>query len=215
MVWPSGLARATYSVAMLPMAPGLFSTITVRLSSGRIFSANYRTSTSAPLPAGNAQMKCTSWVGYCCARTAAGHSPNASTARAANRLAMCLIAFRLQPKSPLRLEPCNPHVFFPILNILEEPRLAFVGRAAPRVATVTCQKRWGFIVRQDLVEPPVDLIDDRAWGSGRDHGGKPSHQVHRVAEFGHARQIGRGRKSSRGGNREDAQASLARLRQRE
>jgi hypothetical protein len=33
------LARATYSVAMLPPAPDLFSTITVRPTIGRSFSA--------------------------------------------------------------------------------------------------------------------------------------------------------------------------------
>ena len=63
MVWPSGLARATYSVAILPPAPALFSTITVRFTIGRSFSAKWRTSTSAPLPGGNAQMRRMSWLG--------------------------------------------------------------------------------------------------------------------------------------------------------
>jgi hypothetical protein len=57
------LERATYSVAMLPSAPGLFWTTIVRFISGRILSAKYRTMMSAPLPAANPQMKFTSCDG--------------------------------------------------------------------------------------------------------------------------------------------------------
>jgi hypothetical protein len=42
---------------MLPLAPARFSTMIGWLISGRIFSAMKRTITSAPLPAGIAQMK--------------------------------------------------------------------------------------------------------------------------------------------------------------
>ncbi len=63
MVCPSGLERATNSVAMLPIAPGLFWTMMVRFISGRSLSAKYRTMMSAPLPAANPQMNCTSCEG--------------------------------------------------------------------------------------------------------------------------------------------------------
>jgi hypothetical protein len=57
------LERAVYTAAMLPAAPTLFSTMMVRLANGRTFSPKYRTSTSAPLPAGKPQMKRISWLG--------------------------------------------------------------------------------------------------------------------------------------------------------
>src|ERR1700742_2658131 len=59
MVYPSGRARATYSAAMLPFAPVLFSTMIGFGTMGRICSTKNRTHTSAPLPAGNAQ---TTWI---------------------------------------------------------------------------------------------------------------------------------------------------------
>src|SRR6218665_817434 len=51
MVCPSGAARATYSAAMAPLAPALFSTITVRPSSADIFCATTRAMPSLPPPA--------------------------------------------------------------------------------------------------------------------------------------------------------------------
>src|SRR3972149_4799511 len=78
MVYPSGFAFATYSVAILPPAPALFSTMTVRFTIGRSFSAKYRTNTSAPLPGGKAQTKRKSWLGYSWARTVPGITPNAA-----------------------------------------------------------------------------------------------------------------------------------------
>ena len=66
-----------YSAAMLPPAPGLLSTMTVRLTRGRSFSAKYRTITSAPLPAGNAQIRRMSWLGYSCARIPVGTTESA------------------------------------------------------------------------------------------------------------------------------------------
>ena len=59
---PLALARFG-TAAMLPAAPTLFSTMMVRLANGRTFSPKYRTSTSAPLPAGKPQMKRISWLG--------------------------------------------------------------------------------------------------------------------------------------------------------
>src|SRR5262245_11469125 len=70
---------------MLPAAPTLFSTMMVRLANGRTFSPKYRTSTSAPLPAGKPQMKRISWLGYSCARTVPCITPNAAVSTTASR----------------------------------------------------------------------------------------------------------------------------------
>src|SRR5262245_65593561 len=67
-------------MAMLPPAPDLFSTITVRFAIGRSFSAKYRTRTSAPLPGGKAQMRRRSWLGYAWAWALVGIVPCATAA---------------------------------------------------------------------------------------------------------------------------------------
>src|SRR5262245_4476901 len=67
-------------MAMLPPAPDLFSTITVRFAIGRSFSAKYRTRTSAPLPGGKAQMRRMSWLGYAWAWALVGIVPCATAA---------------------------------------------------------------------------------------------------------------------------------------
>jgi len=50
-VWPSGAARATYSLAIAPLAPARLSMITVWPSSGPSFCAMVRAIASLPPPA--------------------------------------------------------------------------------------------------------------------------------------------------------------------
>ena len=50
-MWPSGVARATYSLAIEPLAPARLSTITVCPSSGPSFCAMVRAIASLPPPA--------------------------------------------------------------------------------------------------------------------------------------------------------------------
>src|SRR6478672_7858921 len=78
---------------MLPPAPARFSTMIVRLAIGRSCSAKKRTSTSAPLPGGNAQMKRMSRFGYCCATAACGcaRAVTSVSASAAGRQKRCSV----------------------------------------------------------------------------------------------------------------------------
>jgi hypothetical protein len=63
---------------MLPPAPARFSTMIVRLATGRSCSAKKRTSTSAPLPGGKAQIMRMSRLGYCCATAVSGSASAAA-----------------------------------------------------------------------------------------------------------------------------------------
>src|SRR5262245_9417574 len=161
-----------YSAAMLPPAPGLFSTMIVRLTTARIFSAKYRTITSAPLPAGNAQTKRMSWLGYSWATTPAGTTESAA-ASSIPRVEMRCMHSSLDIARParetncapvaklLRLDLGGPDISFPVLDALLEQRLAFLGRGDEGIAAEAVQELSRLFGSEDLVEPLVDLIDDR------------------------------------------------------
>src|SRR6266436_2509461 len=79
-VFPSGVARDTYSAAMAPFAPGLLSTITCRPSSLPSASAMARATKSSVPPGGKPT---TSRVTFCCAYATTGSADsNAAIANA-------------------------------------------------------------------------------------------------------------------------------------
>jgi hypothetical protein len=79
-VLPSGAALATASAAMLPPAPGLFSTMTVRPSAGPMLTASERASVSVEPPAG-APTRMRTGALPICARAAAAKASAARRVR--------------------------------------------------------------------------------------------------------------------------------------
>src|SRR5687768_1831135 len=108
IVCPSGRERAVYSIAMAPPAPVLFSTMTVRFAKGRSFSAKKRTITSAPLPAGKAQISRMSPLGKVCAvapfDTTEAVSANTAAAKRDNRNFIVMRNHTIPDRSSLFLE---------------------------------------------------------------------------------------------------------------
>src|SRR5215210_7032270 len=73
MVYPSGAASVTYCPAMLPLAPGRFSTMTGWPMFCESLAATRRVTPSAPPPGGNPTTQVIGLAGYaCCARRGSG-----------------------------------------------------------------------------------------------------------------------------------------------
>ena len=101
-VCPSGAALATASAAMLPPAPGLFSTMTVRPSAGPMLTASERASVSVEPPAG-APTRMRTGALPICARAWVASVNDASAAgvmRMSRRFIIVSLIFRKPAQSP-------------------------------------------------------------------------------------------------------------------
>src|SRR5262250_2504147 len=78
IVYPSGAARATRPVPMLPVAPPTFSMMMVWPSAVRMPSAIRRPTTSVSPPGGNGTIIVIGRDGYACARAARGTAGSAA-----------------------------------------------------------------------------------------------------------------------------------------
>src|SRR5690242_2433352 len=106
-----------------------------------------------------------SCAGYCCADAGARPAATRAAVTAASESLLFIVFLSLW------FELGDTNVVFPILDVLEEARLALFRRGDPGIAAETVEKRLGLVGRQDRFEPAIDLIDDRARRRRRHHGG--------------------------------------------
>src|SRR5262249_26658021 len=85
----------------------------------------------------------------------------------------------------LGLKLGDPDVFDPILNVFQKTGLPFVRRADPWIAPEIGQKCRSLRHGLDLVDPLVDLVNNRTRSRDRNHRREPSRQIHGVAGLLH------------------------------
>src|SRR5262249_28267257 len=90
----------------------------------------------------------------------------------------------------LRLELADAHVLGPGLLVAPELLLRLFGSDDEGIAGKTVEKCPGLVARRYLVEPFIELVDDRYGGRSRHHRGPP--QAHARAwnsGFDHRRKV--------------------------
>src|SRR4029079_16610079 len=83
-----------------------------------------------------------------------------------------------KPALALRFDLGEPYVSFPRLVFLDEKRLPLLRRADECVTAEAVEELSRVLRFQDLLEPRIDLVDDRLGRLRRDMHGPPRHKVH-------------------------------------
>src|SRR6185369_7354106 len=119
--------------------------------------------------------------GYCCANARfPPATPNASAPAvrpSISRRFMTVSVYLPREKGralSLRFDFRDACVVAPILDVLQKPRLRFVNRGNPRVAAEFVEESLGFIGRDYLLEPRIDLLDHGTRCANRNHGREPA-----------------------------------------